>query len=475
VATEVRVPEQIPFVSGVGRAGIALATVTGVSAAILVAVSPAAGAAIVAMAILGALALFWPGVVLGLYLLIPFYKGGLQAYSPIDLTLILVAANTFQIVPLILDRRPHHISQAAVILWPILAILVLAGVMYAPDQDLALAAAVNWGLLVFVPIGLGALRVGSDPRYVRQLLWTFFGLGVVVVILGLAQLSSVERLEVLNADTINVARAALLVPILAAVFVLHRVGRLTQVVIFVLIPASFVVALASGSRGPVLVFLFLAVAAAVRWVFGARSMDRRVTRGVVGVALASILIGSVTAASIPAESLERFGGFGRFVESGLAGELNTSTGDTSAGARVTLFGVAVALFADHPVLGVGTAGYAALSPRYLSPDETFEYPHNAVLQFAAEYGIIGAAIYIAFASLALIRRLPGDGARAIRVLLLFFLANAMISTNAMEDRMVWGLIMLVLFIDVGPPVLQVESLRAPPLSSEHQPLTPQIA
>jgi hypothetical protein len=51
----------------------------------------------------------------------------------------------------------------------------------------------------------------------------------------------------------------------------------------------------------------------------------------------------------------------------------------------------------------------------------------------------------------------------------------MISTNAMEDRMVWGLIMLVLFIDVGPPVLQVESLRAPPLSSEHQPLTPQIA
>jgi O-antigen ligase len=437
-------------VRGLGPREIAAATLGGLGAAVLVAVSPIAAVGLVALGILVALVLFCPGVVLGLYLLIPFYKGALQAYSPIDLTLILAVANTLQVVPLLLDRRPRHVSRVALILWPTLAILVLAGVLYAPEQNLALVRAINWTLLAFVPLGIGAYRVGSDPRFIRQLLWTFFGLGAIVVLLGLAQLSSESRLEVLEADTINVARAALLAPLLAAAFVFHRGGSLLHVAAITLIPAAFVVALASGSRGPLLVFGFLAVVAGIRRLTRVRSMDRRVTGAVVGIAAASILIGSVTAASLPAESLERFTGFGQFAESALAGELNTSTGDTSAGARVTLFAAAVTLFADHPVLGVGTAGYEALAPRFLSPDETFAYPHNAVLQFAAEYGIIGLAIYLGLVSLAVLRRLPDGDAGAVRVLAVFFLLNAMISSNPLDDRAFWGLILVVLFSDFAP-------------------------
>lgn len=435
---------------GLERREIAAGVIGGLGAAILAAASPTAAAGLVVLAILTGIVVFWPGVVLGLYVMIPFYKGALQAYSPIDLTLILVAANTLQVVPLVLDRRARHVSRAALILWPVLAILVLAGVLYSPDPELALARAINWALLGFVPLGLAAYRVGSDLRYVRQMLWTFFGLGALVVLLGLPQLSSDARLEVLQADTINVARAALLVPLLAVVFVFHRGGLLLHVATIALIPAAFVVALASGSRGPLLALGLLAVVAGIRRLLRARSMDRRMAGAVVGIAAASMLIGSVTAASLPPESLERFTGFGQFAESALAGELNTSTGDTSAGARVTLFAAAVTIFAEHPLLGVGTAGYEALGPRFLSPDETFDYPHNAILQFAAEYGIIGLAIYLAFIGLALLRRLPEGGAGAVRVLLLFFLLGAMISSNPLDDRAFWGLILVVLFMDVEP-------------------------
>ena len=399
--------------------------------------------------LLGAVvAVFAPGVLFAAYLLIAFYKGALQTYSPIDITLVLAILNTLQIIPVVVGR-PLNVPRSGLVFWLALTFMILAGVLYAPDQGLAAAAATRWSALAFAPLLAGALRVGSDPRFVRQFLWTFFGMGVVTVVLGVAQLSGSQRLTVLGANTIGAARAALLVPLLGALFVLHQRGLALRAATIVLIPVAIVVALATGSRGPILALLALGLVGAIRLIPRVRSLNWRLAGVIAGLALVSVVAVSLVGQSLPGVSLDQFGRFGDFIQSGLSGDQTTSAGDTSAGARVDLFGLALSMFEERPVLGFGTAGFEATSPRFLSPLEAEAYPHNAVLQFASEYGIVGVTVFVAFILLALIRRFPpGNPGVTVKVVLLFFLLNAMVSGDIFSDRETWGLVLLVLFIEV---------------------------
>jgi O-antigen ligase len=389
----------------------------------------------------------FPGVLFAAYLLLAFYKGGVQPYSPVDVTIILAALNVLQFVPLARGERIHSVSLSGVILWILMSILILAGVLYAPDQDLALDRMVRWWSLVLIPILAGALRVGTDPKYLRQFLWTFFLMGAVGVVLGLTQLSSVERLTVLNTNTIQVARAVLLVPLLGIAYVFREPYRLPRVLLVVAIPAAIIVALASGSRGPLLFLGILGFVGFVRYISRPRDFHWRRAALVTGLAVASIGVVSLVAVDLPSVALDRFVLLGDFAQSAVSGELTTSVGDTSAGSRIVLFEAAADMFETRPVLGVGTSGFEALAPRYLSPDELEAWPHNAFLQTAAEFGLIGLGILIALVFLGLTRRLPpGHAGSALRILSVFFFLNAMVSGDIFSDRETWGLLMLVLLI-----------------------------
>ena len=97
-----------------------------------------AGPAAVLVAILGVLlafsAMLLPGVVFAAYLLIPFYKGAAQAYSAVDITLLLALLNAGQIIPVIMGRQRRGVSRPGIILWVAAAFLVLGGVLYSPDR-----------------------------------------------------------------------------------------------------------------------------------------------------------------------------------------------------------------------------------------------------------------------------------------------------------------------------------------------------
>ena len=427
---------------------VAIALVLGLGGALL-----AVGAPLIAIgvtvAILLVVATVWlPGVLFGLYLVLPYYKAAAQDFSPIDLTVALALLMSIQIVPVILGYRPRGSARPVITLWVVLALMVLIGVVYAQDQDLAIDRALNWAFLVFIPVMAGALRVGADATSVRHLLWTFLGLGMVVTFLGISQLSGEQRLEVLGTDTIAVARAALLVPIMALFFILPRGGTLTRYVTIVSIPAALIVAVASGSRGPLLAFLIVFAVWALQRRPGFRSGTHGGGRAIAGVAIASVVILWATAASLPDEALRRFERLGEFAQSVLAGE-DAAAQDSSAGARVTLFRGAWAMFEDNPVAGSGTAGFEAGSQYYVGVREAAEYPHNALLQFAAEYGIVGVVIFAIFVAAALVRRLPAGPPMAIRALYLYFLLNAMVSGNIFEDRTLWGLLLLILVLAPG--------------------------
>jgi len=427
--------------------------------------------------LLGLLALYgtayMPGALFAAYLLVPFYKGALQAYSPVDLTSLLALLNAIQVVPLLLARRRQRISLVGIGLWIGMALLVLGGVLYAPDYSLALSHAVSYWALVLLPILPAAWRVGSDPRQVRAFLWTFLIMGVLTVVLGLLSVSGAERLVVLNMNTIQVSRAALLVPIVGVAFALRSLGSIGRLAMAGLIPAALLVALASGSRGPLFAFVLMAVFAGVRYLARPHAFNWRRTGGIAGLALASVVVVSLAAPELPLISIGRFTRLGDFVQGNLAADSGASKGDTSAQGRLKLYGQAVMMFGDQPLLGAGTSGFQAFSLRLLGEKEADRHPHNALLQVAAEFGMVGLAVFVSLLGIALMRRLPGGSAGpwagAVRIVFIFFLLNAMLSGNIFSDRMTLGLLALLLLIDApGPAAAAPEPLDTPLRVDERQ-------
>jgi O-antigen ligase len=451
VLTTPRLRGLIPFgwaapLLGIGVVAGALVPIAGPRVA-----AAAIGAALALVAVVAA-----PGVVLALYLLIPFYKGGIQPFVPVDITLILAGFNALQLIPLVLRPPRSTVSRSGVALWVALAVLILVGVLYAPDQRLALNQAVTYWLLVFGALTAGALRVGSDRRYVSQLLWTFFGVGVITTLLGITSLSDTTRLTVLGSNTINVALAALFVPILGLTFVAREGPLPVRLATMVLIPASLVVALATGSRGPVLVLLLLAIPAVVRAILRLRSANRSQRLAVAGASLAIVAGIVLASANLPVLSASRFAIFGDFVQSALAGDqADAAVIDTSSTARLTFFGAALKMFGDRPLLGYGTGGFEAMSQGLLGHVES--YPHNAVLQFAAEFGLLGLGLLLSLVVVTLLRSLPA-WARPLRLLFAFFLLEALVSGDIFSDRTTWGLLTLCLLIDV--PAVRVAVVGA---------------
>jgi O-antigen ligase len=434
---------------GPRRRWVVLAVPSAIIAGIVVGVAGPAAVALVFGAVTALIvSARAPGVLFGLYLLIPFYKGALQPLIPFDITILLAIVNGLQIGPLFLDARPRPVSRLGICLWLAVGLLVLAGVMYSPDQPLALGRAVNYWALVVMPILPAALRIGSDDRHLGHLLWTLTIGGTLVVLLGIAQMSASIRLLVLGMNTIQVGRAALLVPLLGTTLLLADGRRWVRIAAVALMPPAFLVAIASGSRGPVLVLCAMALFVTIRTLVWAPAAGERRLAVLGGVVAVTAIVAAAVPGLLPDLSLDRFALFFDFVGGSVSGA--STAGDTSSSARMDLFGLALTMFQDRPLVGAGTAGFEALSPIYVGPVAADAYPHNAVLQFAAEYGMVGVAVFCAVVVVALRRRLsPGPITASLVALTVFFLLNAMLSGNIVEDRMTWGLLMLLLVVSPG--------------------------
>jgi O-antigen ligase len=138
-------------------------------------------------------------------------------------------------------------------------------------------------------------------------------------------------------------------------------------------PVLAISLLAAGSRGPVLgaiagmltLFLVLARNAAAR-----RRLFLAAVAGLIGVVLAMQFV--------PGQSIQRSLSF-----------LDGSGSGISSNGRVQLWSVAWQLFTSHPVLGVGTGSFFGF-------DGLNEYPHNLLLEAAAELGFVGLVLMLGF-------------------------------------------------------------------------------
>jgi O-antigen ligase len=392
--------------------------------------------ALVPIALMGALwaSIRAPGVLLAAYLLIPYYKASLGPLTPIDLTVMLAAVNGLQIVILMATGIRFRGSGVGIALWVILGMVVLAGVMWAGDEQLALDRAIVWWALILLP-SAAAVRVGSEARFVDQFLATVFATGTIIVLLGLPDSFGVARLTVVGENTIQSGQIALIVALVAIVWFLRVAPPALRVLAALIVPLGLIESVASGSRGPILAFGVVLGVAILRRVLSRRSLSKQDVRLLLlGATGAAALL--VTIDRLPGQSVARFLLLVRTLAPG-------GPADSSAGARVDLFAAAAGMFSEQPLLGYGTGGFAAYAQTH--PGLTgYLYPHNDLLQLGSELGVIGVGLFAGLVVIALARRIPDEPRwRTIRALFLFMLVNSLVSGDIYSDRLLWGLLVVL--------------------------------
>ena len=141
----------------------------------------------------------------------------------------------------------------------------------------------------------------------------------------------------------------------------------------------------SGGRGA-----FLAVSAALVALTALKLLPRPKTAWtlILATAFAGLLI------SIPFTPPN-----GSFGVVRLAGQMVAAESAAQFGSgRLQLWSQALQLISQHPILGLGPDNYALYSR---GTNQTFEHPHNAILQAMLDWGIPGALMVIGMALMAL--------------------------------------------------------------------------
>jgi O-antigen ligase len=424
-----------PAVPEVGRTTVIVAAALSASVALgaaVGAVGPQTAAGVAGAAVAIAL-LRSSGVTFALYLLVPpFLKGFLQPLVPVDVTVLLGLVCILHLAYGIAAKRvPVRVS--ALVLWFALFAMITLGSLYSPDQGIALARVGDWVGLVLLPM-LVAFWVAGDQRELERFVWTCLGVGLAVTLLAVVALSPTQRLVVDFSSTINVGRAALMVPFIVFFFVMKDGPSWSRGPLLAVLPLTLVVSFAAGARGPLLMFFVLAAALSIWHV----ARGRRISKGTLaGVAAAVLMLGiTVAVLPLPAASIDRFDRFAAFVTGGEA------TGDGSVAARLAGADLASSIFEEHPVLGAGTGAFAYYS-RLVPVIADIKNPHDILLEIAADWGVMGLALFLVLVLTAIRRRPAAPAWGAVWALFLFFLANAMLG-SFFDNRALWGLALLLL-------------------------------
>ena len=225
-------------------------------------------------------------------------------------------------------------------------------------------------------------------------------------------------------NPILAGREAAIGVLISVALALSSSSRRSSLLGYAALPLLGTALLASGSRGPLvalLVALVVLVALTLR--------DPRTRSRLLRVSAAVVLAVIVVSAIVPGSAIHRSASFLFGDASGL-----------SSNGRTQLWSEALRLFYSHPWAGVGTGGFAIYEPVY-------RYPHNIVLESAAEFGLLGATIMIAFLVLALrtafrawsLSRDPDEriGAAFVVAALVATLVNALLSDAIESTDKLW--------------------------------------
>ncbi len=151
--------------------------------------------------------------------------------------------------------------------------------------------------------------------------------------------------------------------------------------------------------------------------------------------------------------------------------------DASAMGRIRSWGVAVRMWADHPVTGVGPRNFTLLYRRYGSIDSV-HVAHNSYLQMLAETGTPGFVLFVSLIVVALLRLeavrrrhrddWAGKWAGMMQVSLLAFSTGGLLLDMALFD-LFYQLVALTVSLEMAAARLTAEQ------PAESEPATEQVA
>jgi O-antigen ligase len=298
------------------------------------------------------------------------------AITAVDLTVAAAAALALAVGVSLWRHRAEPFSvPAPAVFFLGLCALLLVGVLHSPAPADGLDKAVAFQLFSALAFLAPLAIVRTRAALVRTL-----GLLVAVAVAVALTAEEAERSEsvlVLPGGNSQIQVGLLLgLGLVAIVAYLWPASRGWARLVW-LPPAALVLPklLSAGGRSALLGSL-LACAVAMACLVGSGRRNRIAALALVGVLAA--LLPAAWATSSPAAK-ERY----------LVTVLDVRGGaglDAGGAERADLASAAVGVFADHP-LGAGTAGYTALTG--------YEWPHNIVLELAAELGLAGVAVFLA--------------------------------------------------------------------------------
>lgn len=240
-----------------------------------------------------------------------------------------------------------------------------------------------------------------------------------------------NRFGLLDQSVISLGSQGVEGLMVAMYLILRARRRWMRMVAACVLPVTFVALLASGSRGPVLGGT-LGLISLVILLGRSKQIVLRL------VVVAALIAGSFTVAI-------------QLVPSGAAHRaLSTITGTqsgVSGNGRSEIWHAGWQAFANHPLLGIGTGSFATADREQLCPGPacSARYPHNMILEAAAELGVVGGLLVIAILFVSVRLLLQGWRSGGLRgeytpILFALFVASAvdaMVTNDLTGHPSVW--------------------------------------
>jgi O-antigen ligase len=325
--------------------------------------------------VLPAALLFYPALLLGLFIYAYVLRGGLDVVWYLNLTLITLLLTCASVALYLLRGRRISFRPCMYdYLVLMLAALVFLGSLYTPDPMAGLIKTARLGGLVVLPYFLARVILVT-PRRLHLLASTILYLAVAIAgVLVVTQLAPEAVPQFLAPEPEASTRAQFIdtnqVPLATflALGVILAVIKGREHGILFTIPATALLLYAmslTGTRSP---FLALSVVGVIYLASMFVRSPARATLVIAGVSLGLAFL-------VSTELYQALPNWQRFESAATSQDIEAS----SIQVRKVLADQAIAMFLDNPLTGGGTASFPG-------------YPHNIFLELAAENGIFGVAV-----------------------------------------------------------------------------------
>jgi O-antigen ligase len=416
-----------------GRGGVlALAGVPLVAAAAAVTVGPVA-LAIPALVVVVAFFLREPLALLALYLEVGLFKNEAVVSSlPIDATLALGLLVALVCGVRLITGRVRPVPYGFALTIVVVSLSLVASLAWTSAPGYGSEKVTTFLTVTMLAIGAPFFFFEDWDDLRRFFMWTVV-VAVPVALLALTH-PAAESGRLAGDNTIGTSR---LLCVAALILLLGALGRSRWRLPSVALAASFIaIAVAVGSRGPVVSFALALAVALAAWLL-------RVPRKAAPVlAIAAASVAAVPFVSLPASSSER---------------ISEAARDPVAAFRQDdrsfLVKQGLQLVDREPIRGAGVGAFSTVNP-------AAKWPHNLFIELWGELGI-AALVVVAVASGAMLVGLfrlawlvaeePGR-LDLVYILLAVFTFNLMavqVSGNINDNRDFWGLLSIASLVVAG--------------------------